>query len=46
MNEHPNAFVCALYMDALRFLCLCLEEKKERRERKGTQKCKVMLLLL
>lgn len=38
MNEHPSAFVCAIYMDALGVLCLCLEEKKARREKKERHK--------
>lgn len=49
MNEHPSAFECAIYMDALGFSCLCLEEKKERegeKRRKGMWKYKVMLLQL
>lgn len=47
MNEHPSAFVCAIYVDALGVLCSCLEGKKESREKEkrkqGTYKCKVML---
>lgn len=34
MNEHPSAFVCAIYMDASGILCLCLEEKRKRKDRK------------
>lgn len=34
MNEHPSAFVCAIYMDASGILCLYLEEKRKRKDRK------------
>jgi len=46
MNKYPNAFVCAIYMNALLCCVYVLRKRKKgkgRNERKGTWKSRAIL---